>query len=168
VNQIERLGDRIGIACSANCLQPYRQNDNGWNQGLLFLSPSQVWPQPPYFVTQMISRNFMPLNVNVESRSPRHALDVAATKSADGKTLVLQVVNMDSTPISASISLPGFAPRKSAARATILTGDWEATNTPEEPNRVKPVATVWPHGGCPEGVTTNTFPPRSFTVLRLE
>ena len=34
----------------------FRQNDNGWNQGLLFLSPSQVWAQPPYYVTQMDSR----------------------------------------------------------------------------------------------------------------
>ena len=52
---IERDG-RLPIATSANCLQPDRQNDNGWNQGLLFLNPSQVWLQPPGYVTQMLSR----------------------------------------------------------------------------------------------------------------
>ena len=31
------------VTTSANCLQPDGQNDNGWDQGLLFLNPSQVW-----------------------------------------------------------------------------------------------------------------------------
>ena len=53
IQAIERDG-RIPIAASANCLQPDGQNDNGWNQGLLFLSPSQVWLQPPGYVTRMI------------------------------------------------------------------------------------------------------------------
>ena len=51
---------RLPIVTSANCLQADGQNDNGWNQGLLFLNPSQVWLQPPGYVTQMFSRNYMP------------------------------------------------------------------------------------------------------------
>ena len=56
IQAIERDG-RIPIATSANCLQPDGQNDNGWDQGLLFLNPSQVWLQPPGYVTQMLFRN---------------------------------------------------------------------------------------------------------------
>ena len=46
-NEAERIGDLLPIACAANCLQPDGQNDNGWDQGLLFLNPSKVWLQPP-------------------------------------------------------------------------------------------------------------------------
>ncbi|MHB1034925.1 MAG: 3-keto-disaccharide hydrolase [Pirellulales bacterium] len=60
INGMERIGDIVPILCAANCLQPYRQNDNGWNQGMLFLTPSQVWGQPPYYVTQMIAREWLP------------------------------------------------------------------------------------------------------------
>ena len=59
INAVERDG-RLPIVTSANCLQPDGQNDNGWDQGLLFLNPSQVWLQPPGYVTQMFSRNYLP------------------------------------------------------------------------------------------------------------
>jgi len=60
INLFERMGDRIPVVCSANCLQPDGQNDHGWDQGLLFFNPSSVWPQPALQVTQMISRNYLP------------------------------------------------------------------------------------------------------------
>jgi len=123
INQLQRLGDRIAIACSANCLQPYKQNDNGWNQGLLFLSPSQVWPQPPYYVTQMVSHNYLPLCIQADVRSPGDALDVTACKSEDGKTLTLQVVNASTAVLPARIALDGFSPRNPAAHVTVIEGD---------------------------------------------
>jgi hypothetical protein len=46
INALERDG-RVPVATSANALQPDGQNDNGWDQGLLFLNPARVWLQPP-------------------------------------------------------------------------------------------------------------------------
>ena len=46
INAAERDG-RLPIVTSANCLQPDGENDNGWDQGLLFLNPSQVWLAAP-------------------------------------------------------------------------------------------------------------------------
>ena len=46
---------RVPICTSANGLQPDGQNDNGWDQGLLFLNTSQVWLQPPGYAAQMFS-----------------------------------------------------------------------------------------------------------------
>ena len=166
INQLQRLGDRVAIACSANCLQPYQQNDNDWNQGLLFLSPSQVWPQPPYYVTQMVSRNYLPLCVQTEAISPGNALDATATLSEDGKSLTLQVVNTGKAALPTRIELSGFVPRKGLAHATVLTGDWEAINTPEQPDHVKPSQTDW-HPEFSNGATTRVFPPYSFTVLHF-
>lgn len=165
INQLERLGDRLAIACSANCLQPYRQNDNGWNQGLLFLSPSQVWAQPPYYVTQMYSRNYQPLCVRTDASSPANALDATAAKSDDGKTLVLRVVNTSPAEVAARIELAGFTPRQPTARATVLTGDWDSVNTPERPDYIKPSESDWRHQ-YKNGVT-RVFAPCSMTILRL-
>jgi alpha-L-arabinofuranosidase len=166
INQLERLGARVAIACSANCLQPYKQNDNDWNQGLLFLSPSQVWAQPPYYVTQMVSRNYLPLCVKSEVQSPNTTLDATATRSEDGQTLTVRVVNTAKAPIPGRIVLDGFVPRKAVARVTVLASDWDAINTPEQPNLIKPSESDWRHG-FKEGTVSHTFPPYSFTVLRF-
>jgi alpha-L-arabinofuranosidase len=166
INQLERLGDRVAIACSANCLQPYKQNDNGWNQGLLFLSPSQVWAQPPYYVTQMVSRNYLPLCVKTEATSPGNALDVTAARSEDGKTLTVRVVNTGKVALPARISLDGFVPRKRAAHTTVLMGDWDAINTPEQPGRIRPSESDWRHE-FKDGAIGRTFAPYSFTILRF-
>ena len=167
INQLQRAGDRLAIACSANCLQPYQQNDNGWNQGLLFLSPSQVWPQAPYFVTQMLARHALPLCLRTDVQSPNRALDVTARKSQDGQTLTLQVVNVANASVLALLTLEGFQPRHPTARATTLAGDWEATNTPADPGHIKPRQTDWRHD-LKQGPARYNFPPYSFTVLRFE
>ena len=167
INQLQRLGDRVAIACSANCLQPYKQNDNDWNQGLLFLSPAEVWPQPPYYVTQMVSRNYLPLCVQTEATSPGNALDASATLSEDRKTLTLQVVNTGKVALPTRLELAGFVPHKPTAHATVLTGGWEDTNTPEQPGRVKPDETDWRHD-FKDGIVTRTFPPYSFTVMQFK
>ena len=166
VNQIERLCPEIAIACSANCLQPWRQNDNGWDQGLLFFTPSQVWPQPPYYIVQMLSRNFLPLLINCDVHCPKNSLEVTAARDEQGKELCLQVVNMGSTPVSTRIRLEGFVPRKSKMRITTLTGDWQAINTPEEPHHIKP--TERDCGTSFENrAMAYTFAGHSFTVLRF-
>jgi alpha-L-arabinofuranosidase len=167
INQLERLGDRVTMGCSANCLQPYKQNDNDWNQGLVFLSPSQVWAQPPYYVTQMVSRNYLPLCVKSDVTSPKGALDVAAERSEDAKTLTVRVVNTAKATITGHIVLDGFVPRQSVARATVLTGDWDDINTPEQPERIKPSESDWKHESK-DGAVNRTFPPYSFTVLRFQ
>lgn len=167
INELERLGEWVPVVCSANCLQPYQQNDNGWDQGLLFLTPSQVWGQPPYYVTQMLSQNYLPQRVEAAVESPGGALDVTAKRSEDGKTLQLQVVNLDGAPVPAHIVLDGFVPARPTARVLELTGQLDDVNTPEEPNRIVPRSRAWRHG-MQGGEAAYTFPPHSFTVMRFQ
>ena len=166
IGQLERAGDSVAVACSANCLQPYKQNDNGWNQGLLFLSPSQVWAQPPYYVTQMVSRNYSPLCVKTDVQYAGGSLDVTACKSDDGKELTLQVVNAEGAPVSARIALEGFLPRSPTAHVTVLTGDWDGINTPEDPEHIKPTESEW-RPRFEDGRAPFSFPARSFTIVRF-
>jgi hypothetical protein len=163
INAIQRDG-RLPITCSANCLQPDGQNDNGWDQGLLFLNPSQVWLQPPGYVTQMISRNYQPLAVKTEN--PDHDLDVSATKSEDGKTLVLQVVNVSEKEATLPLKVSGFVPAEPVAQVLTLEGPLDAYNTASAPEAIKPVETQWRHD-LKDGETTVTIPAHSFTVIRL-
>ena len=134
---IERDG-RLPIVSSANCLQPDKQNDNGWDQGLLFLNPSHVWLQPPGYVTQMFARNYLPQEVKCEATGDEGQLAVGAQRSEDGKTLALQIVNPGEKPLTARIHLAGFASAASQAQVTELSGPADAVNTAEQPNNIIP------------------------------
>jgi Alpha-L-arabinofuranosidase C-terminal domain/Domain of Unknown Function (DUF1080) len=164
LGRLQQLADRLPIVCSANALQPDCQNDNGWNQGLLFLNPSQVWLQPPGFVTRMAARSYRPVNVPVRVDGK---LEAAAARSEDGKSLVLRVVNPGDAPVSARLSLDGFEPRKPTATVESLEGPADAVNTAADPHRITPRAREWRHG-LGEGASAFTFPPRSFTILTFE
>jgi hypothetical protein len=173
---LERLGGAgfagVPVVCSANCLQPCGQNDNGWDQGLVFFTPSRVWAQPPYYVTQMMSRRYLPQRVRAEAQSPGDVLDVIAKRSPDGRVVQIQVVNCDSRPMPAELKLEGFVPASgtSSASGTVadvltLTGSPRDTNTRDRPDRVAPVAGRW-QPDFAGGKAVYTFPPYSFTILR--
>lgn len=167
INELQRLDHEMPVLCAANCLQPNKQNDNGWDQGMLFLTPSQVWGQPPYYVTQMISRNFLPLCVESEFSSPGDDLDVTARRSEDETILTLQVVNLDARRVTSRIRLNGFRPRRPMARATQISGGIDDVNTPDDAEKIVPWERDWRHT-LEDGETTYTFPPYSFTILRFE
>ena len=166
VGELAALGDRLPVICSANCLQPDGQNDNGWDQGLLFLNPAQVWLQPPGWVTRMISRNYLPQYVpaTVTGATQLHA---SAARSEDGRTLVVQAVNLSDKPVTAQLSLEGFRPLKSVARMEVLAAPLEAVNSAVQPQRVIPARTEWRHN-FPGTAANYIFRPFSFTVMRFE
>ncbi|MEN6338299.1 MAG: alpha-L-arabinofuranosidase C-terminal domain-containing protein [Phycisphaerales bacterium] len=169
INELERLGADVPVVCSANCLQPYRQNENGWDQGLLFLDPSQVWAQPPYYVTQMVSSNYLPLRLETTVQCPDQTLDVTATRSEDGGAVALSVVNIAAQPVETRIEFQGRPIQGGTAAVTTLTGGLEEINTPEEPMRIVPTKTRQTLSKDASGRQfAYTFPAHSFTILRWE
>jgi hypothetical protein len=166
INEFQRLGG-VPIVCSANCLQPYRQNDNGWNQGLLFLSPSQVWSQPPGYAAQMHSRWRLPECIRADAKSPRDALDVTAVRATNGRTVQLQVVNLEGRAMPTELQLQGFTPANPTAKVVTLSGAPNDVNTPEEPEKIAPRESQWRHE-LKDGKASYSFPPYSFTILRFE
>ena len=166
INAIERDG-RIPVALAANCLQPDKQNDNDWNQGLLFLNPSQVWLQPPGYVTQMFSRAYQPLAVHCDVKDASDGFDVSVKRSEDGQILVMQVVNPNDTEQSSRIKLAGFAPRSTKATIVTLQAPMNATNTADQPGAIVPSQQDWPHG-LANGEAKYVFAARSVSVIRFE
>ncbi len=165
-NWIERDG-RLPIVTSANCLQPDKQNDNGWDQGLLFLNPAQVWLQPPGYVTQMLSRCYQPVVVKCEVTDPKARLDATAKRSEDGKTLVLQVVNVGDQEMATTLQIAGFPAGNAVAQVTELSGLLDAVNAADKPNAIVPRKREW-KPEIKEGKASYTFPPHSFTIIRWQ
>ncbi len=167
IHEIERIGDLLPVACAANCLQPDGQNDNGWDQGLLFLNPSRVWLQPPGHLTGMIQRNQQPLLVQSAIQGDAEKLSVNAKRSEDGKTLVLQVVNWDTKARPVRLQIKGLNPGDPSATVEELVGPPDAVNTADAPDRIKPTRSQWRHA-MTSGSASYTFPPYSFTVIRFQ
>jgi hypothetical protein len=159
---------RLPIVTSANALQVDGQNDNGWNQGLLFMNPATTWIQPPGYVTQMISKSYEPRVLDVELSKADPQLDVTAVKSEDGKAVALRVVNTGTEPRACEIRLDNFKVTKSEAQVEELSAPLNATNTATDPTLVKPRSLTWKHGQKLREAAKYTFPPSSFTVLRIE
>jgi len=141
LNAVRRHGDFVLTSCAANALQPLGQNDNGWDQGQIFFTPSHVWGMPPFYAQQMASANHEPLLV---ADSTDSGMDVTATRSRDGRTLVIHVVNTSTTPVTAAIDIQHF--RAGKTTVTTLQGD-----TP-----------IYSRG------LPRVFPGRSYTIIRLE
>lgn len=164
VNTMERLAGAVVIDCPANCLQPWKQNDNGWDQGQLFFTPDQVWGMPPYYAQQLIAHHYQPLCIHAESEGDGDALDVTATRSEDGRTLVLKMVNLEERDIAALIEL-GAAQEAGWATVACLRGPLDAENTPTQPCRIVPETRAQPWDGQK---LTCTLPAHSFTVVQLQ
>jgi alpha-L-arabinofuranosidase len=123
--------------------------------------------QPPGYVTQMLSRNYLPQLVHCDVVGAKGALDANAKRSDDGRTLLLQIVNASAKVVSAQIHLAGFAPGKPIAQVSELSGTLEAANAAEKPTAIIPQQRPWKHG-IADGWTNYTFPPYSFTVMRFD
>ena len=129
-------GDFLLTSCPANALQPYLQNENGWDQGQIFFTPDKVWLQPCGWAQQMASANHRDLLVSATSSDPQ--VMVSATKSRDGKSLVLHLVNATTAARPLDLSFANGEGWQ-AERVTVLSGDGpRADNTPEAPSRVSP------------------------------
>jgi alpha-L-arabinofuranosidase len=165
VSTMERLGDFVLIDCPANCLQALGQNDNGWDQGQLFYLPGKAWGMPPYHAQQMIAACHRPLAVAAEASGAGDALDVTATRSEDGRSVVLKLVNLEGSAVKASIEVAGFGPSSPTARVTVLSGELAGRNTPDEPERIVPRERMIRAAGARWPLELE---PHSFTVVEIE
>lgn len=163
LNAVRRHGDFVVADCEANGLQPWLQNDNGWDQGHIFFTPGQVWGMPPYYAQQMASANHEPTLIESQVVDGT-GLDVTATKSLDGRTLCLHVVNLASTSDSTQLKISNFPGVRSVAQAWTLAGNPNDTNSPTGPTAIQPVVR---NIGSVGSSFTYTFPASSYTVLRL-
>ena len=111
----------------------------------------------------MASRNHLPLCIETTVDGAPD-LDVLATRSEDGKTLVLSIVNIAATPVTATVTTAGFNRPNAPAQVWTLTGNLDAVNPPDGPETVRSRQRTLALTGAPFDYT---FQPYSYTVLRL-
>ena len=169
INRHERYSDIFPITCSANALQVAGHNDNGWNQGLLFMDNDKAWLQPPGYVTQMASKAHQPYTVEFTA-TPDNTfdLDFTVTISADGKTLMVKAVNLLESERKVRISMKDFTgnTNKVTIRKLIANSDTDL-NTRDNLYNVTPVSQVY-NNLVQNNVLEITIDPRSYTIVGIE
>jgi len=114
----------------------------------------------------MVAEDYLPQVVKTDFISKTDSLDITSRKSADGKTITIQVVNNKPTAVSVELVLAGQKMSAGKLSVTELKArsldDW---NTAEAPYRIVPVkkAVKITGNNC-----SYTFAPYSFTLLRFE
>lgn len=136
LNVVRRAGGFVPMDSPANALQPYKQNDNGWDQGQIFFSPSQVWMQPPFYAQQMAATNHQPLLIE-SSCTQSSNLDYTATRNEAGDTMVLHIINYGTSARRLTLDITNFG-AISSIRSYTLTGTLSGENTPTQPTRFVP------------------------------
>ena len=156
---VREAGKDVLTTCQANALQPYRQNDNGWNQGNVFFTPDKVWLQPNAYAMRMAADFHRDLLVS--GTTDDDAVSVSATKSRDGKSVVLHLVNATDAPRQLELNLSGVT--ATVAKVVELAATSLADeNTPDEPTRVAPRDITEPFASAP------VLKPYSYTVVELK
>jgi alpha-L-arabinofuranosidase len=155
-------GRRVRVVTSANALQADGENDNGWNQGLVFYDTQRSWLQPPAYVTQMIAGDELPTVVSSTCSNP----DFTVTARTDGNVLALEVINMSASAQAPLISLVGYTPVSNTAQVTQLTGSLGDENAASDVNLITPQqsSTLL---AVNSGTFAYSFPANSFTIVRL-
>lgn len=161
LNVVRRHGDFILTTCAANALQPYLQNDNGWDQGQIFFTPGQVWGMPTFYAQQMSSAHHHPLRLWSETVGE---LDMTATTNEARDEVILHVVNTSSEVRETQVSLSGFIPKGNMEIYT-LSGELNDENLPDTPTWILPKAT-WKQ--APGSDFTYSFPGYSYTIVVLK
>ena len=158
LNVMERSADVVQIATPALFLR--RVDATDWDNAFINHNHISWFPAPNYVVMKLFRDHFQPLRVACES--PR-TLNVTATRSADGRTIVIKAVNASSSATHAEIEIaaPFTARRASAQRVTAGLRD---RNTIESPKRIAPVTLAIELRG---NRATLDFPALSVTVIEV-
>jgi alpha-L-arabinofuranosidase len=162
ISLLQQYGDRVTVVSSANALQPDGQNDNGWNQGLVFFDTHRSWFQPPGYVTTMFSDGNLGTVVHAETNNPY----LAVSAQFNGSKLVLNVTNESSTAQSPTIALTGFTPTSQTAQITSLSGARTDQNNAGNVNQVTPQNSTTAYTLVSNALNL-TFAANSVTVVTL-
>ncbi|MBD5224905.1 MAG: DUF1080 domain-containing protein [Bacteroidales bacterium] len=159
LNVVRRMNGFVELDSPANALEPYLQNDNGWNQGQIFFNSSEVWCQPPYYAQQMAAAHHQPVLLNPSFRNAN--LNMTATRNEDGTRIVFHIVNSSSREQSVKLNIENAGSVKSINGVSLSNADLGARNTPRNPECVVPSTFTL-------NEPTVSLAPYSYTVVELE
>lgn len=136
--------DILPFMSSANCLQVDGHNDNGWNQGLLFMNNRSVWYQAAGCVDIMLRRALLERKFEFAKPFADNTFNAAAT--TDGEKISVIMVNRAEEPVDVCIEIPFDGVYK--YELTVMTYPKSECNTATEPDKIRvPSPTAHEHSG---------------------
>ncbi len=132
LNVFERCGEFLEIGGPALFLR--HVSASGWDNAFVNFDHRKWFPAPNYVVMKLWRDHYAPQRVALEG--PTGALNAVATRSADGKTLTLKVVNPsdDNLPVQLKLSHGTIG---TASMQLVAPGDLKARNTLDEFDAVR-------------------------------
>lgn len=163
-NLLHRESDLVDIACRSNLC-------NSFCSGILQTDNHRLYETPTYFVQQLYAataNGSHPLKVT-PAFAPDGLPDVSATRSADGKTLAIFVVNPSMEKLPRMLDLSAFGSRETELKVWTIAdrdnaGEPDVTNRFDDPARVTAVASAV-RVTSTKGVLY-TFPSLSITCIQ--
>ena len=136
LEEVRAAGKDVLTSCPANAFQVWKQNDNGWDQGNVFMTPDKVWLAPCAWAQRMASDGHRELLV--ASSCDDKDVHVSATRDRAGESPVLHFVNLSGEKKSLSLAFADGKVRRVAKAVMLSGGSLEADNGPDAPERVAP------------------------------
>lgn len=119
--------DIIPIMCSANCLQVDKHNDNGWDQGLIFMNNHSVWYQAAAYVNIMFHKVLLDRTFDVDTALVDDFFNYTAM--TDGKRISIVLMNRSDHEETVEVHLP--ITEEYRFEKTTMTYASDAVNTAE-------------------------------------
>ncbi|MBR2948329.1 MAG: hypothetical protein IKC46_00550 [Lachnospiraceae bacterium] len=117
----------IPCMCSANCLQVDKHNDNGWNQGLLFMNNRSVWYQAPGYVDILFKKMMLERRFDTDDSLADGMFNYTAM--TDGKKISVILLNRSDNAEEVCLELPVSGTY--SFEKTVMTYAKEDVNTAE-------------------------------------
>ncbi len=159
LNGFERTGNVVEIASPALFLR--HVSATAWDNAFINFDHRTWFPAPNYVVMKLWREHYQPLRAALEGETG--PLNVVATRSAEGETVVLKAVNPTDQTVTLTVAVAAEGFTRAAARQ-VAPGSLRARNSLEKPDAVVPVAAEVTRG--PEGFRV-TLPGYSATVIEL-
>lgn len=151
LNGFERVGDVLEIAAPALFLR--HTSADGWDNALVNFDQTGWFPAPNYVVMKLWRDHYLPLRVEIDSTAAEMtgqnpAVNIVATRSADGKTLAVKAVNTlaEERTIEIALDAGGAAIRQADGKVVtpkLVDGQSASEklskrNTLDAPNAIQP------------------------------
>lgn len=133
LNAYERQGDVFRIGGPALFLR--HTSAGGWDNAFINFDHTGWFPAPNYVVMKLWRDHYAPHRIAVEGSTG--GLNIASTRSEDGKTVFVKAVNPTEEAAKVKIELTGYTVDQTSMQL-VAPGDVNARNTLNAPETVKP------------------------------
>ena len=167
MNVFERSGDLVEMTAVSDLV-------NGWSGGIIQASRHDVFVTPTYLAMRLYNEHLGSDRLAVRVSSPVFdssregkqvpALDVVASRSADGRQLFVKAVNTSrDAAMKTTVTLTGATPGAAGTMQTVTGDSLDAANSFRTPEAVTVRTTSFRSGPT----FTVQLPPHSVSVLTL-